>query len=79
MKRFAILLMALGSALMLILAGCGGGGGGGAVGAGNPAFTAADTLVAPAGTTPAFSAAVAVDEGAATAADPAIAVGAADD
>jgi uncharacterized membrane protein len=78
MKRFAILLVALGSALMLISAGCGSSGGGGAVNT-NPAFTRAADLAAPAGTTPAFSAAVAIDEGAATAADPAIAVGAADD
>lgn len=78
MKRFAILLMALGSALMLIQAGCGGGGGGGGVGAGNPAFTTVNNLAAPNLTTPAFSGAVAVDEGAGTAADPVIAVGAAD-
>jgi uncharacterized membrane protein len=79
MKRFAILLLALCTALTLTLAGCGGGGGGGGGGGiANPAFTTTQDLAAPAGTTPAFSAATAVDDGAGTIADPTMAVGAAD-
>ena len=79
MKRFAILLLALGTALTLTLAGCGGGGGGGGGGGiANPAFTTTQDLAAPTGTTPAFSAATAVDDGAGTTLDPTMAVGAAD-
>jgi hypothetical protein len=76
MKRFAILLLALCTALTLTLAGCGGGGGGGGGGGvANPAFTATDDLAAPGA---AFSAATAVDDGTGTAANPTMAVGAAD-
>jgi uncharacterized membrane protein len=78
MKRLAILFLALCTAMTLAACGGGGGGGGGAANP-NPAFSATDTLDAPVGATPAFSTATAVDDGAGSALDPTMVVGAADD
>jgi hypothetical protein len=74
MKRFAIILLALGTSLTLTLSGCGGGGGdGGAAPEANPTFTQTAALAQVDPVTPAtFSTAVAINDDAATATDDAV-------